>query len=79
MSSAHERDLFRAIVLSGAALVASVPGCGESTTPSDAATSGGDSGDDAAVLVADAGTDAAAAEDAGAPDDANEDAFVVIL
>lgn len=81
--SAHERDLFRAIVLSGVALVSGVPGCGTSPTSSDTGATSGDAGSDAATL-ADAGSDAAALPDAPAlPDtganDAGSDAFVAIL
>jgi hypothetical protein len=72
--SAHERDLFKAIVLSGAALV-SMPGCGGNTPPADSGPTQNDAGSDAAVLVADAGTDAP--DDAG--DDADDGHFVAIL
>lgn len=91
--SAHERDLFRAIVVAGAAVVGSVAGCSSPSAPpvdaastadagSDAAPSN-DAGSDAGALLADAGSDTGPVTDAGnvadAGADAGEDAFVVIL
>jgi hypothetical protein len=79
----RERDLFRAIVLSGTALVAT-PGC--SSTP--AATDAGRDAPvvpetDAPVAVADTGTDAPSASDApelvDAPDPGDPDGFVAII
>ena len=61
----HERDLFRAIVLAGAAVVG---GCSSTTPAVDAATPRDAAAADDAATVADASTA-----------DANDDAFVAIL
>ena len=71
-----ERDLFKAIVLSGAALV-TVPGCGTSTPAPDAATTA-DAGNDAAV-IADAGHDTNDLDLTDAADHDAADGFVAIL
>lgn len=81
----RERDLFRAIVLSGAALTAA-PGCSSEPAVADAGTDAPiapvDTGAevDTGVLVADAGPpeDVGTLGDAGL-DDAGEDAMVLIL
>jgi hypothetical protein len=74
-----ERDLFKAIVLSGAALV-SVPGCGGSTPPADSGATQNDAGGDAAVVVADAGRDADnTTHDAGDAGDETDTGMVLIL
>jgi hypothetical protein len=75
----HERDLFRAIVLSGVALVSAAPGCSGSTPAADTGTAANDAAaNDAAVIVADAGADAAPVTGDAATDDAG-DAWVAIL
>lgn len=95
MRAMRERDLFRAIVLSGAAL-ASAPGCSSTPAATDSGTivdapaatpdapvaeTDAPTGTDTGVVMADAGeTDSGTSSDAGDPDfDAGEDAMVLIL
>ncbi len=75
--AARERDLFRAIVLAGTALVTTASGCGQASTGTDSGAAPSDAGTDAATLMADAGRDASVAADAG--HDAGDDAMVIIL
>lgn len=72
----RERDLFRAIVLSGSALV--TPGCSSAPLATDAG-SDAPTAADAPVAVADAGTDAPIAPAVDAPDPGDPDGFVAII